>query len=131
MNPYASACPIAETTAIGPQYYETAFAGGFNGAVPVSTVHFVNNVGSPTRITAGAGRVDLIAPNGSIVGAGLLTSRDVTTLTFEPSLAPIYPNPADAFQTSAASRFQHVRYVRITSSAATPLTFREVMVSRT
>ena len=127
-NPYASSCLLAETTAAGAQSYTSVFPGGFNGAVPVSTVYFVNNVAFPTRITSGGGRLELVSPNGSVAASGALSSAHITQLNFEPSLAPVYPNPADAFQTDVTARRQHVRYVRITATAASLLTFREVMV---
>ena len=130
-NPYGGAvvCALAESTnALGGQAYTSVFPGGTAGATRVATVTFVNNIAFPTRITGGGGRLELVRPNGSVVAARALTARDVSTYSFEPSEAPVYPAADDAFATSAAARFAHARYVRVTGVPGRPLTFRELIV---
>jgi len=125
-NPYAS-CTLAETSNIGAQWYQSQFAGGTLGAVPISSVVFVNNAVFPTRVSSGGGRVTLTSPDGTTAQQSL-TSAHYSTLTFAPSLAPVYPAAGDAFQASADSQWRHVRYVRITAVASSLLSIREVLV---
>ena len=108
-----------------------AFAAGM--PAPVSQIVFVNRMnGENTRITTGAGQVQLFSINGSVIAWQPITNTGTVSVfnytTWGQSNAPLAPNPASPSQTDATARTLGVRYVRIVAGVNQYLHFRELYV---
>ena len=98
---------------------------------PIASVVFVNRLdgGNNQRIVSSNGVVQLFNPFGAMTASRPITSNaSITVLTFGISNAPVYPNPASPFQTSAANRLLLPRYVKLIAAPGQCLAFREVFV---
>jgi hypothetical protein len=119
-------CTVAGTSSspYGDSYTVT-FAGG---PTLVSSVYYVNRVGSPyaTRITSGNGSLTLLSPNGAAVTHAISSSGTISEFAFSPSLAPVYPSPSDPNQASATYRSLWVRYVHVAAAPGACLAFKEL-----
>lgn len=94
--------------------------------VAISAVYFVNDGLNPQAIKNSFGKLQLVAPNGTVVAQRSLLSTNVTSFIFiSPSPAPT-PRPADV--TTLKTQSQAVRYVRLTAAPGQCLSFREIFV---